>query len=280
LGCTLCSEGCVHCYAEAMSRRLAGMAQHNPANDRKRHYLPVINNRGRWSDHLEKVEEALEDPLGWKKPSTIFVNSMSDLFHPNVDSAYIESVFDVMRRAHWHQFQILTKRSERLLELSPTLPWMPNMWQGVSVELPKYKFRIEYLRQTDAAVKFLSLEPQLGPLGELDLRDIDWMIVGGESGPGCRPMDVQRVRDIRRRCEQADIAFFFKQCGHKKIIPIVRTRPPNKTVAAPRVAGCSTARSTTRCPSVSSNPTFGGEKGGCARQRGGRPLTIATSCLS
>ncbi|MGA2232775.1 MAG: DUF5131 family protein, partial [Tepidisphaeraceae bacterium] len=115
LGCTLCSEGCVHCYAEAMSRRLAGMARTHPVQDRKQHYLSVINNRGRWSGHLEKVEEALKDPLRWKTPSKIFVNSMSDLFHPNVETSYIHKVFDVMSRTLRHQFQILTKRSERLL---------------------------------------------------------------------------------------------------------------------------------------------------------------------
>jgi protein gp37 len=191
LGCTMCSPGCAHCYAEWMSRRLAAMALAASSADRKRHYLPVINEKGRWSGHIEKVEEALDDPLKWKKPSKIFVNSMSDLFHENLDADYIKIVFEVMRRAHWHQFQILTKRSERLLELSPTLPWMPNIWQGVSVELPNYKCRIDHLRQTGAAVKFLSLEPLLGPLGELDLRGIDWVIVGGESGPGCRPMNVE-----------------------------------------------------------------------------------------
>ena len=214
VGCSMVSPGCALCYALLMSLRLAGMArvQENPG--RKSHYLHVINDKGGWNGHVRPVEEALEDPLHWRRPSTVFVNSMSDLFHENLDASYIQRVFDVMRRAHWHQFQILTKRSERLRDLSSSLQWMPNIWQGVSVELATYRYRIDHLRATPAKVKFLSLEPLLGPLGTLDLRGIDWVIVGGESGAGCRPMEEKWVTDIQRQCLSAKVPFFFKQWGH------------------------------------------------------------------
>jgi protein gp37 len=158
-------------------------------------------------------EQALELPLTWKRPQTIFVNSMSDLFHKDVPVDFILQAFDVMRRAYWHRFQILTKRSERLLELGPMLPWMPHIWMGVSVENNDYTFRIDHLRMTGALVKFLSLEPLLGPLPGLDLRGIDWVIVGGESGPRARPMDPAWVVQIRDRCQRGNIPFFFKQWG-------------------------------------------------------------------
>ena len=202
-----------------MSMRLAHMARGEESPGRKRHYLNVINERGRWNSHMEPVEEALEDPLHWKQPSTIFVNSMSDLFHENVEIAFIERVFEVMTRAHWHQFQILTKRSERVRELSRRLPWAPNIWQGVSVETADYRYRIDDLRGSGAHVKFLSLEPLLGPLGPLDLRGIHWAIVGGESGPRCRPMQSEWVRDIRLQCMRGNVAFFFKQWGHLRNNP-------------------------------------------------------------
>jgi protein gp37 len=155
----------------------------------------------------------LELPLKWKTPKRIFVNSMSDLFHTDVPFPYIEDVFAVMRQAHWHQYQVLTKRSERLLELSPRLEWAPHIWMGVSVENRNYLGRIDDLRETKAHVKFLSLEPLLGPLHELNLRGIDWAIVGGESGPGARPIDAAWVTDIRDQCLRAGVAFFFKQWG-------------------------------------------------------------------
>jgi protein gp37 len=208
------SPGCAKCYALLMSRRLAGMARHQQSPGRKAHYLHVINERGGWNGHVEPVEEALEDPLRWREPSMIFVNSMSDLFHETLDFEFIERVFDVMHRAHWHQFQILTKRSERLLELSPHLQWTSNIWQGVSIESAAYRFRIDHLRHTGARVKFLSLEPLLGPLGPLDLGGIDWVIAGGESGPGCRSMAPEWVRDIRLQALNANVSFFFKQWGH------------------------------------------------------------------
>lgn len=196
-GCTRISPGCKHCYAERLATRLQAMGQPNYAN----------------GFNLTLHEHALKLPLQWKKPQTIFVNSMSDLFHRDVPVAFIQRVFDVMRRAHWHRFQVLTKRSTRLLELSPLLPWAPHIWVGVSVENQDYAFRIDHLRQTGAYVKFLSLEPLLGPLRRLDLQGIDWVIVGGESGPGARPIDPSWVVDIRNRCQSAQVPFFFKQWG-------------------------------------------------------------------
>jgi protein gp37 len=159
--------------------------------------------------------QMLELPLRWKKPQTIFVNSMSDLFHDDVPLSYIGEVFDVMRRASWHRFQVLTKRSERLASLSSQLKWATNIWMGVSVENDRYRFRIDDLRSTGAHVKFLSLEPLLGPLANLKLSDIDWVIVGGESGPGARPMDAAWVTDLRDQCRREHVPFFFKQWGGK-----------------------------------------------------------------
>jgi protein gp37 len=152
-------------------------------------------------------------PLKWKTPKRIFVNSMSDLFHKDVPTDYIKRVFEAMRLAHWHQYQILTKRSERVLELSKKLEWAPQIWMGVSVESEKYTHRIEDLRKTGAHVKFLSLEPLLGPLRSLNLRGIDWAIVGGESGPGARAVDEAWVTGIRDQCLVANVPFFFKQWG-------------------------------------------------------------------
>ncbi|MGI8857027.1 MAG: DUF5131 family protein [Thermomicrobiales bacterium] len=196
-GCTKVSPGCKHCYAERLANRLQLMGQPNYANGFK----------------LTMHEHMLEVPLSWKKPQTIFVNSMSDLFHKDVPLEFIQRVFDVMQRAHWHRFQVLTKRAERVAELSPQLKWAPNIWMGVSVENQRYTHRIDYLRQTAAQVKFLSLEPLIGPLRQLDLTGIDWAIVGGESGPGARPMNPAWVIDIRDQCRQAGVAFFFKQWG-------------------------------------------------------------------
>ena len=193
--------------------RLARMAAGEESPGRKRHYLHVINGRGRWNNEVEIVEEAIGDPLRWKRPSTIFVNSMSDLFHEKAPIEFVQRVFGVMNEAHWHQFQILTKRSQRLLELSPTLAWARNIWQGVSVESAPYTHRIDHLRQTGAAIKFLSLEPLLGPLPKLNLDGIDWVIVGGESGPGARQMAADWARDLRDQCLTAGVPFFFKQYG-------------------------------------------------------------------
>jgi protein gp37 len=196
-GCTKVSPGCKNCYAERLAMRLQAMGQPNYVNGFK----------------LSMHEHAVELPLRWKKPQTIFVNSMSDLFQEDVPFEFIQKTFDVMKRAYWHRFQILTKRSERLLELSPELPWMPNIWMGVSVENQDYSFRIDHLRETGARIKFLSLEPLLGPLSQLDLKGIDWVIVGGESGPGARAMLKSWVVDIHKQCQKAKTPFFFKQWG-------------------------------------------------------------------
>ncbi len=166
-----------------------------------------------WTGRVRLVHEALDAPLHWRQPRVVFVNSMSDLFHDDVPDHFIGSVFDTMSRATIHTFQVLTKRADRLLRLAPRLPWAPNVWMGVSVESALYASRIDDLRATGAVIKFLSLEPLLGSLPGLELRGIDWVIVGGESGPGCRPMDATWVDDIREQCADARVAFFFKQWG-------------------------------------------------------------------
>lgn len=196
-GCSKISPGCKNCYAERMALRLQAMGQPNYAT----------------GFELALHDEAIQLPLRWKKPQTIFVNSMSDMFHADVPNEFIFKVFEVMRKAHWHRFQVLTKRAGRLREVESLLPWPTNVWMGVSVESEAYTFRIDDLRETGAAVKFLSLEPLLGPLDSLDLNGIGWVIVGGESGPGARPMDPDWVRSIRDQCLQADVPYFFKQWG-------------------------------------------------------------------
>jgi protein gp37 len=152
-------------------------------------------------------------PLRWRQPRTIFVNSMSDLFHADIPESFIADIFRTMVAAHWHTFQILTKRADRLAELSPRLPWPVNVWMGVSVESPRYVGRIDHLRKVQAAVRFLSVEPLLAPIPSLPLTGIDWVIVGGESGPGARPMEADWVREIRDRCVERGVPFFFKQWG-------------------------------------------------------------------
>lgn len=196
-GCTKISPGCKHCYAERMAFRLRAMGQRNYRN----------------GFELTLQEQMLELPLKWKKSQTIFVNSMSDLFHQDVPLEYIQKVFEVMNQAHWHRFQVLTKRSHRLLELNRKVEWTPNIWMGVSVENADYTFRIEDLRQTDAAIKFLSVEPLIGALPKMNLDGIHWAIVGGESGPGSRPMEEKWVLDIQKQCRSSGTAFFFKQWG-------------------------------------------------------------------
>ena len=158
-------------------------------------------------------EHVLELPLRWRSPQTIFVNSMSDLFHADVPDRFVLRLFDVMNRADWHRYQILTKRSERLLAMDPQLNWRPHIWMGVSVENADYGFRIDHLRQTHAQTKFLSLEPLLGPMGTLDLEGVGWVIAGGESGPGARPMQHSWIADVRDQCLEARLPFFFKQWG-------------------------------------------------------------------
>lgn len=196
-GCDKVSPGCAHCYAERMAKRLQAMGQRNYGK----------------GFELTLQAQMLELPLRWKRSKRIFVNSMSDMFHADVPLEFIQKAFDVMRRANWHQYQILTKRSERLLRLDSQLCWQPHIWMGVSVENARFLHRIDHLRETRAQVKFLSLEPLLGPLANLDLRDIDWVIAGGESGPHARPMDPAWVSEIRDQCRDAGAAFFFKQWG-------------------------------------------------------------------
>lgn len=196
-GCDKISPGCKFCYAERLAFRLKAMGQANYRNGFDLTLQPTM----------------LEKPLSWKKPQVIFVNSMSDLFHKDIPEYYIQQVFDVMRRAHWHQFQVLTKRADRLEELSPSIDWPSNVWMGVSVESEKYLTRIDHLRRTGAKTKFLSLEPLIGPLPNMNLEGMHWAIVGGESGPGCRPMSEVWVLDIRDQCKKAKVPFFFKQWG-------------------------------------------------------------------
>ncbi|MDR3108856.1 MAG: phage Gp37/Gp68 family protein, partial [Planctomycetaceae bacterium] len=197
-GCTKISAGCLNCYAERMTIRLKAMGQPNYANGFK---------------EVTCHERQLKLPLQWKKSRMIFVNSMSDLFHEEVPFAFIQSVFDVMNQAHWHTFQVLTKRAEHLYELAKHLDWSPNIWMGVSVENQAAVERIDYLRQTAAHVKFLSMEPLIGRVKNLNVSGIDWVIVGGESGPGARPMEEQWVIEIKESCETFAVPFFFKQWG-------------------------------------------------------------------
>ncbi|KXG42850.1 DUF5131 family protein [Tepidibacillus decaturensis] len=196
-GCTKISEGCRHCYAERMAKRLYMMDNHRYKN----------------GFNVTLHYDLIDLPLKWKKPKRIFVNSMSDLFHDDVPFEFILKVFQTMEKASWHTFQVLTKRSERLLELAPLLPWPSNVWMGVSVEDERVIERIDHLRNTPAQVKFLSCEPLIGPLNNLNLDNIHWIIVGGESGPGARPMKAEWVRSIRDQAHNQGVAFFFKQWG-------------------------------------------------------------------
>jgi len=198
-GCTKISPGCKLCYAERLSGRLKAMGQAKYRNGFK----------------LTLHEHELERPLHWKKPRMIFVCSMSDLFHEAIPTEFIGQVCQVMRRAPWHTFQVLTKRVYWLEELSGRMAggWPPNVWAGTSIENDQYAFRADHLRHVQARVRFLSIEPMLGPLPSLNLDGIHWVIVGGESGPGARPMNPEWVRDIRNRCQAAEVPFFFKQWG-------------------------------------------------------------------
>ncbi len=196
-GCNKISPGCKNCYAERMAKRLQAMGQPRYRNGFK----------------LTLQPDALEEPLSWSKPKLVFVNSMSDLFHDDVSLEFIRKVFSVIERAPQHAFQVLTKRADRLLELSPDLVWPKNLWMGVSVETQDYVWRIERLRQVKCAVRFLSVEPLLGPIPRLPLTGIDWVIVGGESGPRAREMKPEWARAIRNRCRRYGVPFFFKQWG-------------------------------------------------------------------
>lgn len=197
-GCTKVSQGCKFCYAEVLTRRLKAMGLE------------------KYKDGFKIVRthpEELLRPYEWKSPKFVFVNSMSDLLHEDIPLEYIKMVFGVMNDCRQHQFQVLTKRAERLAEVSAELSWTENIWMGVSVENQKVENRIQYLKKVPAQIRFLSLEPLIGPLTDLDLKGIDWVIVGGESGRRPRPMKASWVMDIKRQCESAGVSFFFKQWG-------------------------------------------------------------------
>ncbi len=196
-GCSKVSPGCAHCYAERMALRLQAMGQPNYA----RGFEVTVH------------EQALAIPYKWKKPRVVFVNSMSDLFHEEVPLEFVQKVFQVMVETPRHTYQVLTKRSRRLAELAPHLPWPANVWAGVSVENADYFSRLEDLQQVPAKVKFVSFEPLLGPVDDFPLAGLDWVIVGGESGPGARPMKAEWVRAVRDKCVEAGVPFFFKQWG-------------------------------------------------------------------
>ena len=196
-GCTKISYGCKHCYAERMSKRLQAMGMEKY----RRGFEIVVH------------ESVLQEPLKWKNPSLVFVNSMSDLFHKAVPIDFVQSVFEVMNQASRHTFQVLTKRPGRVRQIDARLDWAPNIWLGTSIESARWLHRLDRLKYTGARTKFLSLEPLLGPMPDLDLSGIDWVIVGGESGPGARPMHVDWVREIRDNCLSSEVPFFFKQWG-------------------------------------------------------------------
>ncbi|MHC4660277.1 MAG: DUF5131 family protein [Planctomycetota bacterium] len=196
-GCTKISAGCKNCYAERLAKRLKAMGVRNYRNGFR----------------VTRQPHALSIPTKWRSPRAIFVNSMSDLFHKDIPLPFIRKVFAVMKSCPQHVFQILTKRAERLLELSDGLEWTHNIWMGVTVESANYLERIDMLRKTRANVKFLSLEPLLSRLPKLKLNKIDWVIVGGESGPGARPIEESWIIEIRDQCKSADVPFFFKQWG-------------------------------------------------------------------
>jgi protein gp37 len=221
-GCSICSPGCHHCYAMTMARRLKGVALAKLARGeepgRFRYYTDVIGDDGRWNGKMVLVPEALAEPLEWRDPQIIFVNSMSDVFHENLPMEDIRKVCEVMARAGHHTFQVLTKRAARMRDLLSgalrEFAELPNVWWGTSVENNRHGLpRIEHLRQTPAKVRFLSVEPLLEDLGPLDLTGIHWVIAGGESGAGARPMEPDWVRSVRDQCQAQGVAFFFKQWG-------------------------------------------------------------------
>lgn len=199
-GCSEVSPGCAHCYAKVFAERWRGVPGHP--------YEQGFDLR-LWPERLDK-------PLAWKKPKTIFVNSMSDLFHEDIPFEFVERVFSTMREAHWHTFQILTKRHERLEELAPRLTWPENVWMGVTIENRRFVKRADALRSVPSVVRFISAEPLLGPLEGLDLDGIDWLIAGGESGPKHRRVDVAWLRELREACDSSGVAFFFKQWGGQR----------------------------------------------------------------
>ena len=209
-GCLMISPGCTNCYAMRMASRLQAME--HPAYDR------VIRNSGKkqvWTGRIHFNDAALDVPLRWRRPRRVFVNSMSDLFQDGVPSDFIEKVLRVMEKAHWHSFQVLTKRPDNMRDVlkQAKLPRLPNVWLGTSVESADYTERIKILRKIPAAIRFISFEPLLGAVGRPNLNGIHWAIVGGESGPGARLMKPDWVTEIQKNCEKYDTAFFFKQWG-------------------------------------------------------------------
>ncbi|MEX0827455.1 MAG: phage Gp37/Gp68 family protein [Haliea sp.] len=208
VGCTVLSPGCTNCYAMRMARRLEAMGQPKYAGTTR-----MSGGRAKWNGQIRLDDNSLTLPASWKTGRMIFVNSMADLFHEGVPLSFIQRVFDTMKATPQHTYQVLTKRAERLEQIFRELEWPSNIWMGVSVEQSDYVFRIDHLRHTSAAVKFLSLEPLLGPLDNLNLADIDWVIAGGESGPGARAINPDWVRSIRDQCNARGIAFHFKQWG-------------------------------------------------------------------
>lgn len=219
VGCSKISPGCTHCYAEK--------AANSPRLQKFPQYHNVVNQKG-WTGHIELVRHKLDEPIKRKKPTMWFVNSMSDLFHDNVPVDYIQEVFAVMNQTPQHTYQVLTKRGERLLELAPQITWSENIWMGVSLENKDCLFRADHLRQVPCKIRWLSCEPLLGPLvlkplfssrdcaaDDLDLTGINWVVVGGESGANYRSLNLDWARDIRDRCLETGIPFFFKQVGGK-----------------------------------------------------------------
>jgi len=212
-GCKIVSPGCTNCYAMRMAGRLQAMGA--------KKYAGTTRKSGRrhvWTGRVNTDLDALSAPLQWRKPRRIFVNSMSDLFQEKADESFIRQVWDVMERAHWHSFQVLTKRPERMLDIlsKREFPLLPNVWLGASVESADYLDRIEILRRVRACVRFISFEPLLGPIIDPDLGNIHWAIVGGESGPRARPMEPWWAEELRDSCRRQGIAFFFKQWGGKR----------------------------------------------------------------
>jgi len=205
-GCSVLTKECTNCYAMRLARRYSGPGQAYEGLTQATNGGPV------WNGIVRPVPKDLEKPLHWRKPSRIFVNSMSDLFNERVPEVYIHRVFDVMRRAKWHQFQVLTKRAERMLELAPRLDWAPNVWAGVSIGYQGTAYKAELLAQTGAAVKWISAEPLIEAV-EIPLKGIHWVVIGGESGPGSRPMREEWARDLIQQCRAAKVSVFVKQLG-------------------------------------------------------------------
>jgi protein gp37 len=207
-GCTIVSPGCTNCYAMRMAHRLEAMGQEKYAGTTR-----ISGGRAKWTGQIVLDEQSLDLPRRWKKGKLIFVNSMSDLFHQNVPMEYIRRVFRVMEETPRHTYQILTKRAERLERVGRAVDWPKNVWMGVSVENQHHWWRVDYLRRVRPMVRFLSLEPLLGPVSTNDLQGIDWVIAGGESGPNARPVRADWIRNIRDSCVAQGVAFHFKQWG-------------------------------------------------------------------